>query len=156
GPSGHATAPKRGWPAEARKRWISPGRWPRWPEPSVACRSRAARSKSTTGSHPGGAGSRRVRGQDTGSPFFSHRKEASMRHPLLLLALVPGLALTLATLVVPSSGGPEKVKFPDAWKTHVMYTTVDRYDIKQFRELYASSPAAVDAMKAGQPLPDGT
>ena len=37
-----------------------------------------------------------------------------------------------------------------------MYTTVDRYDIKQYRELYASSQAAVDAMKAGQPLPDGT
>jgi hypothetical protein len=37
-----------------------------------------------------------------------------------------------------------------------MYTMVDRYDIKQFRELYASSLAAVDAMKAGQPLPDGT
>jgi plastocyanin len=77
-----------------------------------------------------------------------------MRHPLRLLALVS--VLTLVTLVVPGSAGPDKVKFPDAWKTHVMYTTVDRYDIKQFRELYASSQAAVDAMKAGRPLPDGT
>jgi plastocyanin len=79
-----------------------------------------------------------------------------MKHPLRLLALVPVLGLTLAMLVVPSSAGPDKIKFPDAWKTHVMYTTVDRYDIKQFRELYASSQAAVDAMKAGTPLPDGT
>ena len=79
-----------------------------------------------------------------------------MRHPLRLLALVPVLGLTLAALVVPSSAGPDKIKFPDGWKSHVMYTTVDRYDIKQFRELYASSQAAVDAMKAGKPLPDGT
>ena len=36
-----------------------------------------------------------------------------------------------------------------------MYTTVDRYDIKQYR---SSTPprAAVDAMKAGKPLPIGT
>jgi plastocyanin len=38
----------------------------------------------------------------------------------------------------------------------VQYLIVDRHDIKQYRELYASSQAAVDAMKAGQPLPDGT
>jgi plastocyanin len=37
-----------------------------------------------------------------------------------------------------------------------LYTTVDRYDIKQYRELYASTPAAVQAMKAGKPVPDGT
>ncbi len=79
-----------------------------------------------------------------------------MKHPFRLLALVPVLGLTLSALVVPSSAGPDKIKFPDGWKSHVMYTTVDRYDIKQFRELYASSQAAVDAMKAGKPLPDGT
>ena len=72
-----------------------------------------------------------------------------MKHPFRLLALVPVLGLTLSALVVPSSAGPDKIKFPDGWKSHVMYTTVDRYDIKQFRELYASSQAAVDAMKAG-------
>ena len=79
-----------------------------------------------------------------------------MRHPFRLLALVPVLGLTLSALAVPSSAGPDKIKFPEAWKSHVMYTTVDRYDIKQYRELYASSQAAVDAMKAGKPLPDGT
>jgi plastocyanin len=57
---------------------------------------------------------------------------------------------------MPSSAGPEKITYPAAWKDHVLYTTVDRYDIKQYRELYASSQAAVDAMKAGRPLPDGT
>jgi len=37
----------------------------------------------------------------------------------------------------------------------VLYTTVDRADNKQYRELY-TSPAAVAAAKKGEPLPDGT
>ena len=36
-----------------------------------------------------------------------------------------------------------------------MYSTVDRYDIKQHRELWATK-AAVDAVKAGKPIPSGT
>jgi plastocyanin len=72
------------------------------------------------------------------------------------LTLVPVVAATLSTLVVPGTAGPDKIAFPAHWKDHVLYTTVDRYDIKQHRELYASTQAAVDAMKAGRPLPDGT
>ena len=56
----------------------------------------------------------------------------------------------------PGTAGPDKVQYPANWKDHVQYLIVDRHDIKQYRELYASSQAAVDAMKAGQPLPDGT
>jgi plastocyanin len=59
-------------------------------------------------------------------------------------------------LAGPSGAGPEKVAFPTDWERYVLYTTVDRPDIKQHRELYASSPAAVEAMKKGQPLPYGT
>ena len=51
--------------------------------------------------------------------------------------------------------GGDKVVFPEGFDKGVLYTTVDRADIKQFRELY-TSPAAVDAAKKGQPLPDGT
>jgi hypothetical protein len=36
-----------------------------------------------------------------------------------------------------------------------LYATVDRYDNKQYRELYAT-PAAVDAVRKGQPIPSGT
>jgi plastocyanin len=36
-----------------------------------------------------------------------------------------------------------------------MYATVDRHDIKQYRELW-STKAAVDAVKAGKPIPQGT
>jgi plastocyanin len=64
--------------------------------------------------------------------------------------------LVTAGLAGRGTAGPDKIKFPANWKDHVMYTTVDRYDSKQYRELYASSQAAVDAMKAGKPLPDGT
>jgi plastocyanin len=79
-----------------------------------------------------------------------------MRFPRRLLTFVPVVAVTLAALAVPGAAGPDKIKFPAKWKDHVLYTTVDRYDIKQHRELYASTQAAVDAMKAGRPLPDGT
>jgi plastocyanin len=79
-----------------------------------------------------------------------------MRFPHRLLTLVPVVAVAVGALAVPGAAGPDKIRFPAGWKQHVLYTTVDRYDIKQHRELYASSQAAVDAMKAGRPLPDGT
>ena len=79
-----------------------------------------------------------------------------MRFPVRRLLLVPVVALTAAALVVPSAAGPDKITFPANWRDHVLYTVVDRHDTKQYRELYASSQAAVDAMKAGQPLPHGT
>lgn len=65
-------------------------------------------------------------------------------------------ALAALILAAPGTAGPDKVEFPANWKDGVRYLTVDRHDIKQHRELYASSQAAVDAMKAGRPLPDGT
>jgi plastocyanin len=76
-----------------------------------------------------------------------------MKRFLRPTALVAVLALAVAA---PGAAGPDKIKYPANWKDHVLYTTVDRYDIKQHRELYASTQAAVDAMKAGRPLPDGT
>jgi plastocyanin len=72
-----------------------------------------------------------------------------------LRPLVVGGVAALA-LTAPGTAGPDKVQYPANWKDHVQYLTVDRYDIKQHRELYASTQAAVDAMKAGKPLPDGT
>ena len=62
----------------------------------------------------------------------------------------------IAGLVAPSTAGPDKISFPANWKSLVLYNTVDRYDIKQYRELYASSREAVESAKAGQPLPHGT
>ena len=51
--------------------------------------------------------------------------------------------------------GGDKITFPDGFDKGVLYTTVDRNDNKQYRELYTSQ-AAVDAAKKGEPMPDGT
>lgn len=72
-------------------------------------------------------------------------------------ALAGVLALVAAVaLAGPSTAGPEKIAFPANWKDGVLYATVDRHDVKQYRELYASSPGAVQAMREGRPLPPGT
>jgi amicyanin len=70
-----------------------------------------------------------------------------------VLAVLVAVALLVAG---PTTAGPEKIGFPAKWESFVLYTTLDRPDVKQYRELYASSQAAVDAMKAGRPLPNGT
>jgi hypothetical protein len=51
--------------------------------------------------------------------------------------------------------GGDLVKFPENYDKGVLFTTVDRPDNKQYREIYTSQ-AALDAAKKGQPLPDGT
>ena len=51
--------------------------------------------------------------------------------------------------------GGDKIVFPEGFDKGVLYTTVDRADNKQYRELYTSQ-AALDAAKKGQPLPSGT
>jgi hypothetical protein len=67
------------------------------------------------------------------------------------------LAVAALVLVVTrSDAGPDKVVFPAGYKDGVLYTIADRYDVKQYRELYVSSPAAVQAAKEGKPLPHGT
>jgi plastocyanin len=58
-------------------------------------------------------------------------------------------------VAVQVKAGGEKVGFPEGFEKGVMYATIDRYDIKQFRELYANKEA-VDAVRAGQPAPSGT
>jgi plastocyanin len=74
----------------------------------------------------------------------------------LTITLLTAILTVLSGLVAPSSAGPDKIAFPASWKSFVLYNTVDRHDIKQYRELYASTPEAVAAAKAGKPLPDGT
>jgi len=53
------------------------------------------------------------------------------------------------------AAGPEQIRFPDSYSRWERYAVVDRYDSKQYRELY-TSPEAVQAVRAGQPIPDGT
>ena len=69
-----------------------------------------------------------------------------MKKALLVIA---ALASTAAY------AGPEKIKFPSNYLKGVLYQTLDRSDIKQYRELYAPA-AAVEAVRQGKPIPHGT
>jgi hypothetical protein len=70
-------------------------------------------------------------------------------------AVFVALVVTLLGLAIPGSAGPDKIAFPANFKNGVLYTIADRYDVKQYRELYAT-PEAIEAAKAGKPLPSGT
>jgi plastocyanin len=71
------------------------------------------------------------------------------------IALAASLAAVFSMTSLPVSAGGDKVKFPEGYNKGVLYGTVDRYDIKQYRELW-STKEAVDALKAGKPIPAGT
>jgi len=77
--------------------------------------------------------------------------------PFALLAGGIGACAVAALAVAQSSvpSGPNKLAFPADWDKGVMYATVDRPDTKQYREFYGPA-AAVQAARAGQPIPDGT
>ncbi len=73
-----------------------------------------------------------------------------------LAAALAGLgaaAVALAQATV--APGPNKLKFPEGWNQGVLYATVDRPDTKQYREFYTSAEA-VQAARAGKPIPHGT
>jgi len=72
-----------------------------------------------------------------------------------LMHVLSVAALAAVSLTVAVRAGGEKVAFPENYAKGVLYTTVDRPDVKQYRELYASKEA-VDAVKAGKPMPSGT
>jgi hypothetical protein len=70
-------------------------------------------------------------------------------------ALAAALSVVaISCAVVQVRAGGDKVAFPEAVGT--LYTTVDRADNKQYRELYVSPAAAIEAAKKGEPLPSGT
>ena len=65
-------------------------------------------------------------------------------------------AVAVAVVAGQVRAGGDLVKFPDDYAKGVLYTTVDRADNKQYRELYVTPAAAIDAAKKGEPLPSGT
>jgi len=67
-----------------------------------------------------------------------------------------GCASAALIAVVGARAGGDKVAFPADYDKGTLYTTVDRADNKQYRELYVSPPAALEAAKKGEPLPSGT
>ena len=72
----------------------------------------------------------------------------------LVASLAAGVVVAVL-YAVPSTAGPDKISFPASYKDGVLYTTVNRHDNKQYRELWGT-PDAVAAMKADRPLPSGS
>jgi plastocyanin len=72
------------------------------------------------------------------------------RKTILAVAVVAGLG----TFAVQVHAGGEKVAFPEGFEKGTLYSTIDRHDVKQFRELYAS-PGVVEAVRKGQVVPSG-
>jgi Cytochrome P460 len=72
------------------------------------------------------------------------------------IAIAVLAATTASVIAVQVRAGGDKVAFPENFASGVMYTTVDRADNKQYRELFVTPAAAVDAAKKGEPLPSGT
>jgi hypothetical protein len=70
---------------------------------------------------------------------------------MIAAAVITGLA----AMSVQAQRG-DRIAFPTDYAKGVMYSTIDRADIKQVRRLYVNNRAAIDAAKAGKPLPDGT
>ena len=63
--------------------------------------------------------------------------------------------LIAATVAFEVSAGPDLVKFPDGYAKGVRYGIVSNPKNKLYRELYTTQ-AAIDAAKAGKPIPSGT
>ncbi len=66
-----------------------------------------------------------------------------------------GLCAAAVCAAFAAAAGGDKVVFPADFDKGVLYATVDRHDIKQYRELWATKDA-VDAVRAGKPIPSGT
>src|SRR2546423_3134619 len=55
-------------------------------------------------------------------------------------------AVVAAVFALPAAAGPEKIKFPNDYLRGVLYQSVDRADVKQYRELYTQAEV-VDAVR---------
>ena len=71
------------------------------------------------------------------------------------LAVATGIAAGVALRPGPSTAGPDRIAFPGSYRDGVLYTVADRYDIKQYRELFANREA-VQAAREGKALPSGS
>ena len=67
-----------------------------------------------------------------------------------------GTGAALALTALAAQAGGDKVAFPANYDKGVLYATVDRHDIKQYRELWATPASAVESVKAGKGIPGGT
>ena len=78
------------------------------------------------------------------------------RWPLASLASAALAAAAMLMVAVPVRAGGDKIAFPEDYAKGALYTTLDRPDNKQYRELFVTPASALDAAKKGEPLPSGT
>src|SRR5262245_27880907 len=72
-----------------------------------------------------------------------------------LKAIVLGINAAFVALAATAAfAGPEKIQLPSDSLKRDLYQTLDRYDTKQYRELY-DSPGVVEAVRKGKPIPYG-
>lgn len=77
-----------------------------------------------------------------------------MRKLAIVSAAFAGVLLA-ATAIVQVRAGPDLVKFPADYDKAVKYGVVSNPNNKLYREFYTPKDA-VDAVKAGKPVPSGT
>lgn len=65
------------------------------------------------------------------------------------------IAIMGSTAAVQVRAGGDRVAFPEDYAKGMVYLTLDKPDNRQVRDYY-TSPAAAEAAKKGEPLPDGT
>jgi len=70
------------------------------------------------------------------------------------VAAVVGAAVT-SGIALNVRAAADKVAFPEDYAKGVLYLSIDKADTKQYRDFYVT-PAAIDALKKGQPVPSGT
>ena len=78
-----------------------------------------------------------------------------MRTLAVTAAAIFAGVLLAGTAVVQVKAGPDLVKFPADYEKGVKYGVVSNPGNKLYREFYTTQ-AAVDAAKAGKPIPSGT
>jgi hypothetical protein len=81
---------------------------------------------------------------------------ATAAAPAAVVAVAVAVVAVVAAAVSVHAQRGDLISFPADYAKGVMYAVVDRADNKQVRHLYVNSQGAIDAAKAGQPLPNGT
>ena len=72
-----------------------------------------------------------------------------------ITAAISAACVVGGALAAGVASGPDLIQFPEGFEKGVLYSTLDRHDTKQYRELY-STPEAVKAVREGRPIPSGT
>ena len=78
-----------------------------------------------------------------------------MKKSIVTTAALFAGVLVAGTAAVQVKAGPDLVKFPETYEKGVRYGAVSNPNNKLYREFY-STKDAVDAAKAGKPIPSGT